>query len=47
MQQRTPIATILLPPLASQQMDWALWGQNGIVISTANDLIFVSGSFVR
>jgi hypothetical protein len=47
LQQRTPIATILLPPLASQQMDWALWGQNGIVISTANDLILVSGSFVR
>jgi hypothetical protein len=46
LQQLTPLAQILMPPLASQQREWALWGQNGIVIRTAYDLIFVQGSFV-
>jgi hypothetical protein len=46
LQQLTPLAEIVMPPLATQQKEWALWGKNGIVIRTANDLIFVQGSFV-
>lgn len=46
LQQLTVLAQITLPPLASQQKEWALWGQNGIVIRCANDLIFVQGGFV-
>jgi hypothetical protein len=46
LQQLTPIAQIVLPPLATQQQQWALWGHNGLVIRTTNDLIFVQGGFV-
>ena len=46
LQNLTSLAQIALPPIAVQQQDWTLWGTNGIVIRTPNDLVFVSGNFV-
>jgi hypothetical protein len=44
--QLTPIAQAELPPIAVEQQEWLLWGNDGIVIRTNNNLVFVTGNFV-